>query len=271
MLEKIFNSLGLSKLEVKIYLQLLEIGPSKIGDLAKKLAIPRASLYGIIKNMIEKGVANESLQFGIKIFAAENPQKINTLFKKNIEDLQAKQNLYQNLIPELEKRASTQFLNPKFQLFEGEEGVKQVLQDMLLYDNLETEAFWPAKAMIDILSGDYFRYHNKERIKNNTSIRALWPPTQVANIKQHPYLGAGKEFLREIRVTPKEVDYSMGYWIYGNKVAFVSSRKESFGFIIESQELTQMLLSQFNLIWKISTPLPINPNDTANFIKDLNK
>ncbi|MCH2228689.1 MAG: hypothetical protein MK033_13040 [Candidatus Caenarcaniphilales bacterium] len=86
-------------------------------------------------------------------------------------------------------------------------------------------------------------------------MRAIWPKLKKVNFKTHPYLGHGKDFLREIRIAPNNIDFSMGYWIYNNKVSFISSRKESFGFIIESTELAHMMLAQFNILWETSAKL----------------
>lgn len=257
MLDNILAALGLTEEETKTYVLLLETGPSTVSVLAAKMGKPRPSLYGFLKRLQEKGMVAQSSKFGVRIFLAEPPQKINLLFQQRIEELESKQSLYKKLIPELEGGAPPKPLNPKFQLYEGENGLKHVLKDMLLYGNIETQAFWPIKAMLEMLSPEFFRYHNKERIKDNIYTRAVWPVSQVVEIKKHPYLGVGKEFKREIRIAPKEIDFSMGYWIYKNKVAFISSRKESFGFIIESRELVEMLLSQFEVMWKLSKPISV--------------
>ena len=71
------------------------------------------------------------------------------------------------ILPELRSKLPEKLLTPRLQLFEGAEGLRQVLKDMLLYSNLETQAFWPIQHMLDVLSPDFFRYLNKERIKNN--------------------------------------------------------------------------------------------------------
>ena len=88
-------------------------------------------------------------------------------------------------------------------------------------------------------------------------------------LKKHPYLGSGKLFKREVRVAPAEIQFSMGYWIYGNKVAFLSSRKESFGYIIESAELAEMMLSQFEVIWRLAQPLPTKEEEVRDFLKEI--
>ena len=125
--------------------------------------------------------------------------------------------------------------------------------------------------MIEILSPEFFRYHNKERIKNSLYTRAIWPPDQTVDVKEHPYLGVGEAFHREIRIAPKGVDFVLGYWIYGDRVAFVSSVAESFGFILESEELIATLKAQFELIWNLSRPLSVNPEDTRSFVDELRR
>ena len=270
MLNDILSSLGITEEETKTYVLLLEIGPATASQLAQKMGKPRPSLYGFLKRLQDKGLVTQSMKMGIRTFVGEQPEKVNLLLKQNAVDIAEKQKSFQNLLPELGKTIPSKFLNPKFQLYEGEEGLKHVLRDMLLYRNIETQAFWPIKSMVDILSPEFFRYHNKERIRNNIYTRALWPLDKMVDIQKHPYLGSGKEFKREIRTAPKGVDFSMGYWIYNDKVAFISSRKESFGFIIESRELVETLLAQFEVMWKLSKPLKTKTEHSAEFLRDIN-
>ncbi len=270
MLEEILTNLELDADEIKTYLTLLESGPITAGVLAKKMAVPRPSLYGFLERLHQRGLVSEQLNFeSVKVFAAEPPEKVSMLFDQQIEHLQKQQHLYKDFLPELLKTRATKYLSPKFQLFEGQDGVRHVLKDMLLYHDIETQAFWPIKAMIDILGPDFFRYLNKERIKSKLFTRAIWPESQVVDVASHPYLGVGSEFKREIRIAPKQIDFSMGYWMYANKAAFISSRKESFGFIIESTELTEMLLTQFEIIWAMSKPIKVNETMTKAFIDEL--
>lgn len=267
----LLSSLGLDQDDSKTYILLLETGPIAAGKLAKKLGVARSSLYGFLKRLVEKGLVVESQRGGIKQFAAEHPDKIDKLFNERVEQLQKDQQTYQSMLPELRSQRAQKLLNPRLQLFEGADGLKHVLKDMLLYSNLETQAFWPIQKMIDILGTDFFRYLNKVRIKSNLYTRTIWPSDQIIDIKKHPYMGAGPDFKREIRIAPKDMHFTMGYWIYGSKVVFVSSRKESFGFIIESAELTDMLKAQFELLWAASSPLSVDPQDAQPFIDELER
>jgi sugar-specific transcriptional regulator TrmB len=271
MIDQILSTLGFSAEETKTYLLLLEQGPSTASALAKKIGAARPSVYGFLQKLQNKGIVSESLKENVKVFAAAPPATVTKLFTQHIEQLQQAKAQYQVLVPALEKSAPSQFLSPKFRFYEGAEGVQHVLKDMLLYSSIETQAYWPIASMIDILSPDFFRYLNKERIRNNLYTRAIWPENQAVSVKRHPYLGVGADFKREIRIAPKGIEFSMGYWIYGSNVAFISSRQESFGFIIESRELAEMLLSQFELIWKASKPLKVNPDDTKAFLREVER
>ena len=269
MIETSFAALGLTEEETKTYLTLLETGPIAVGKLAQKLGRPRPSLYGFLKRLQEKGMVTQSAKLGVRTYLAEAPEKIELLFEKQMTELGREHKAYREALPFLRTKIPAAFLSPKFQLCEGAEGLQFVLRDMLLYRNVETYAFWPIKQMVDILSPQFFRYHNTERIKRNIYTKAIWPARQTLKIKDHPYLGSGEKFRREIRIAPEKIDFSMGYWIYGDKVAFISSRKESFGFIIESRELVEMLLSQFELVWRLSKPIAVKPGDTAAFLEEI--
>ncbi len=84
-------------------------------------------------------------------------------------------------------------------------------------------------------------------------------------------MGGGPLFKRHIRLAPKEVDFTMGYWIYANKVAMLSSSKERIGLIIESAEMIEMFKSQWRYIWNDSLPLEFNISDCKPFLDDLAK
>jgi sugar-specific transcriptional regulator TrmB len=267
MIEQTLQKLGLRDEEIKTFLFLVENGEQTAGILAKKTGLSRPSLYGFVQKLQKLGLVIESQKNGVKTFIASPKEKVSAVFDEKISELEEGKNVMEKTYQEVLKMGVT--VNPKFQLFEGKEGMKQVLKDMMLYSNIETKAYWPIQAMIEILSEDFFKKLNKDRIQQKLYTRAIWPQGQAVDIKKHPYLGAGGKFLREIRIAPKDIGFSMGYWIYGNKVAFISSKKESFGFIIESKELVEMLSSQFEVIWNLSKSLSGKGNEGEEFLKEI--
>lgn len=267
MIDKTLAQFGLRDDEIKAFVFLLENGQQTAGNLAKKTGLSRPSLYGFVRKLKDMGLVTESQKNGVKTFFACSQEKLEKVFQEKIEELQQGKESIRKVY-EMVAMTGAQ-INPRFQLFEGKDGLRQILKDMLLYRDIETKAYWPIKAMVDILGESFFKELNKERIKRKLYTRAIWPESQKLDIKKHPYLGFGKAFMREIRIAPKDISFSMGYWIYGNKVAFISSKKEAFGFIIESKELVEMLSSQFELMWQVSKQITGKPEDAKEFLESI--
>jgi sugar-specific transcriptional regulator TrmB len=82
MLEDTLSGLDLSRDEIGIYLSLLESGPTTAGQFSKKVGVPRATLYGILQRLTDKGVIKRSLRKGIRTFTASSPGIIQQLFRK---------------------------------------------------------------------------------------------------------------------------------------------------------------------------------------------
>lgn len=72
--------------------------------------------------------------------------------------------------------------------------------------------------------------------------------------------------LREVRKRQAGLDCSMGYWAYGNRVAFISSMQECFGFVVESAELRHMLKTQFEILWSMSKRIDVPIEATKEFL-----
>ena len=269
MIDKDLEKFGLRSEEIKTFLFLIENGSQPVGKMAKKTGVSRPSIYGFLKKLQDKGLIIESQKDGLKSFSVSPEEKINMVLDEQIKEIEETKATLKKAFKEIQ-RGNVPIIGPRLQLFEGKKELQFILKDMLLYKNMETKAYWPIKSMIEVLGEDFFKQFNKERIKHNIYTRAIWPEKQVVDIKKHPYLGVSEDFLREIRMAPKEIDFSMGYWIYENKVAFISSKKETFGFILEGKEFAQMLSSQFEIIWRLSKEIKVNPKHTNAFIKDIN-
>jgi len=270
MLEDIFQKINLNKEQLDIYVALFENGPGKVSDLYKRLKIPRSSFYGLLDGLLKQGLISQSEKLGVKIWQAEDPEKIKEIFEDKINDYEQIKNSLDNILPEIINRKKIDYKAPHFKYFEGKEEVKYILKNMLLYKNIETFTLWPIKNAIEVLGKDFFIEHNKKRIRRDIYVKSIWPQDKVVDLRQNIFLGVGDKFKREIRLAPKNITYSMGYWIYGNKAAFLSSQKEMFGFIIESIELVELLRVQFDLLWNLSTKFQDNlfEKDVLRFLEE---
>ncbi len=237
--------------EERVALQhLIAEGEQTVFSLSKFTQIKRTTLYGVLEKLLHKGLVVQINKGGAQRFAIATKEKIEKLLSEKIDEI----SIVKGTLSQMIENIKTNSTAPELQVYEGVEGVKHILRDLTLRSNIETEAFWPIKKMLETLSPEYFEQLNKERIKRNIYTRAIWPQSQIVDTKKFPYLGSGEEFLRDVRVAPKQIDFSMGYWIYGDSVAMLSSKKEMFGFIIRSAEFADMMRKQFNLVWGLSRP-----------------
>ena len=185
MMEKIQDVFSLSDKEVKAFAYLVEHGERTAGDLAKKTGISRPSLYGFMNKLQQIGLVILSQKDGKKIFVSNAKEKIEIIIDEKMARLEEAKKSVEHIFSVSSKSGT--ILNPRFQLFEGKEGVKQILRDMFLYKDIETQAYWPIKSMIDLLSADFFKTLNKERIRRRLFTRAIWPELQ--SLVQQPRTG----------------------------------------------------------------------------------
>lgn len=266
MIEHMLENLGLREEEIKTFLFLLENGAQTAGNLAKKTGLSRPSLYGFMRKLQKIGLVVESQKNSVKTFSASSKEKVTSLFDEKISELEKGKSAIEKAFTEIPKGVTA--FAPKFQIFEGKDGLTQVMEDMLLYRDITTKSYWPIKSMVEVLSAEYLSSHNKRRVKRSMYIQAIWPEKEKLDTNKFIFLGTGKKYLREVRMAPKDVNFSMGYWIYANKVIFLSSKKESYGFIIESKELVETMSSQFDVMWNISKTIPVNEKAQEEFFKE---
>lgn len=255
MLENIFKKLNLGTAEESVYISLVESGPTTAGFLAKKIHIPRSSLYGYLENLREKGLVNQSNKYDKKIWQAEPIETINTLLQNEVDTLIKTKEAFATILPEFQKKHKHNYVIPIMRSFEGKEGLKQMFRDVLLHQNIKTVAFWSIKDTIQLLGEEFMKELITKRVKYKISLRVIWPEEKSVDVsRSHLFKSDGNSF-RDIRIAPKSLTTDMGYWVYENKTLFISSKKESFGFIVESEELADMLRQQFEMFWQMSKPI----------------
>ncbi len=269
LLKKTFEDLGLSSVTHDVYVQLLEKGGCSAKQLADWLAIPRTSVYDHLKLLIQRGLVVEQHNEGKKTFAIDDPKNLPKLIDEEIDSLKAERDHILEMLPSLLKNTSS--LDPKIRFYSGIEGVKHVLNDFKWQRNADTMAMWPMDEMLALLGQEFFNDLNRRRIKQNVYVRGVWPYGNGIDVKENPFIGTGPEFKRELRVAPKHMKWNIGYWIYGEKVAFISSKKEAFGFTIHSNDFSQLMKMQFESVWSQSKKIKPNRKYTDRWIEMLYK
>ncbi len=246
-IESILSLIGVTGSSQRVLIELLESGPKTASFLAKKLSLPRPSIYDALRFLENKNLIISQQEEGKTIFSINNPKAILQALDASSSKFEKAKKEFKNILPDLLK--SPRITEPKIKMFVGKEGCQQTMRDILWYKNIETYTLWPMHKMIEVLSPEFLEWHNKKRVANNIRLKAIRKKMDKVDIKKYPFIGNKKEDLRELKFLPDNIDLSMSYWIYADNVAFVSAGKELYGFIVHSKEFADMMKFNFDIIW----------------------
>ena len=251
-LKSLLSLFHLKPTEMELFERILENGAVSATELAREASITRTSVYDYLTRLKERGLITQTLKGGVRKYSVEPPEKIQILLAEQEKNLA----LAQEAIVDLKNvygKSQTR-MKPFLQLFEGREELQQMMKDLLLYQNITVRVYWPILDVIKLLTPRFIEEFHRERVKRNITLKTIWPRTQIPSLKQYSFLKVGDQNKREVRLAQKGVDFSLGYTLYENKVRFISSSRESFGFLITSNEFAQMMKGQFDIIWESSKP-----------------
>jgi len=125
-----------------------------------------------------------------------------------------------------------------------------VIEDTLNSPDKQLKGILSAEDLFETLGERWMENYTQQRIKNGLSLKVIrskakevgerWPTSKKDN--------------RELRYTPSNMVFSMTMYVYGNKVALLSTRNENYGMIIEPDEFSTQQKQLFEALWQISQP-----------------
>lgn len=247
MISQELTNLGLSEKEAKVYLSALELGPTSIQNLTRKSGIKRSTVYEMIKNLEVKKLISETVSGKRKIYIAASPENL----KRQIHE---QEKLLNQLLPELRAISNTGFAKPKIMFYEGKEGVREIYRDTL--NSKSKKAYWvsPIQSMYDTIGEDFLVKNVEDRIKKKIWIKSIHVTTK--NVSSYKFLQPEnyENSYRAIKFTPTGINFENTIAIYDNRVAVISSKREGFGFIIESEDYADTMKTFYDLLWQICIP-----------------
>ncbi len=239
---KHLQNIGMNANEAKTYIAILEMGGALMSQISKKTKIKRTTLYDVIKGLQDKGLISIARRNKRGLYVAENPKKI-------LEQLEARKNNFESILPELLSISNSIDAKPKIRYFEGLEGIKEVYKDILKFPH-ETIRAWAPEVIVGGLGSDFFeKLYFPQLIKNNTLVE-MFAPNLPFFIK---HKNENTVPTRKIKlVDPVKFPFSIEITLYGyNSVAMISY-KDQMGMIIESKAIYETLRSIFKIQWELN-------------------
>ncbi|MDO8740693.1 MAG: helix-turn-helix domain-containing protein [Candidatus Woesearchaeota archaeon] len=236
------KDIGLTDNEIRVYLELLKLGEALASELSDRTNVNRTLTYQILSNLMKRGLISYVIKNNIKYFKAANPSKL-------LDFLKEKEINIERLIPELFKLTPPKEKKYSVELYEGKEGLKTIMNDIIRSKPKEWLDF-TSGLTVEILPEFFMDKWNKSRIKEKIKARIL-----INNTPEGRKRGKDLEKLKftEIRYLPEDLKSPSHIYIYGNKVGIALWVKEfPFGVLIESEEIANRFREFFEWFWRLS-------------------
>lgn len=231
------EGIGLTQIEIKVFLTILELGETKAINIIKKSSLQSSSVYNAINSLIEKGFLSYIKKSQIKYYKAADPETI-------LDFLDMKKREYLKLLPLL-KEKQYKIINEGVEFYKSFKGIKTIISE-LLKDAKKGEIY--RSFSIDNLE-EYqksrekvFKYTKQILINKKIITKGIfhestrYKPTN-SSIMQKRYLN--------FPLPPNTL-------IFKDKVAIISWAEQPSGILINSKDIATNYAEFFDHMWKIA-------------------
>ncbi len=222
---------GLTGNEEKIYLALLDLGPSLAGQIARKSGLHRRTVYDVTEMLIKKGLIGYILKNNRRIFSASDPKRI-------IELVREKENSLIPVVDSLKEKYNSKKNKEETLFYKGHKALKAVFESQL--DEKEILILGAYESASDVLKY-YFNWYDKKRIRRKIDTRVITVSRNLSRIKK-----------AKIRYLPKKYASPVAINIYGDKTAIIHWSKEPKVIVINDKEITKGYRKYFELMWGVA-------------------
>ncbi len=242
-MKNILENLGLDQTEAKIYLALLELGPSTVTEITSTADITRTLGYHVLEKLENHNLV-KSVSRGTsskKTYIAEHPEKIIQFVQDKKTSWERKFELAQKQLPNLLSLYKIAD-KPTLKFSEGIEGVRSVSRGTL-------SSVTPAISIVNINSqrDEELIEIIRETRANKSNIRSLvvgntgWT-SGITNTSSYRII--------DEKVLPGISDFKGELTIYENKLSISTPTEFDYiSFTIESELLIAIIKGMFELAW----------------------
>lgn len=242
-LAEVLEKIGLTEKQAKVYLALLELGTASVQSIAGKADLKRPTTYLLLDELQKKALVSQVPRAKKTLFLAETPEHLLT-------ELNRKQDLVKNFLPQLLALHNAQKEKPQVQLFTGRQGVRQIYEQIFSSNSVW---FFGTTKEISKLDRKLLLEFVKRVRDQRLAVRDFLTrsPEDLAYARE-----AEKGENYEIRFLPAGKEFPTDSALFGEKVVFFSFSPQVFALLIKSREISHSLRSLYELAWQQAESLP---------------
>lgn len=247
MLEYLKN-IGLSDNEAKVYLAMLELGPSPVVEIARKAEINRPTAYVQIESLKKKGLVSTQTKGKKHLFIAESPARLEFYLDSELKDVEHKKEELNKIIPDLEKLYASVGSRPQVRFFEGKEGLKSIMDILLKSGASEITSISSLDSMLKVFP-KHLEEYSPERVKKGIRSRFIYSCSGGPVLKE-----SDERMLRESRFIPSnKMPFSSDITVFDDYVSIISFEGKISGVLIEHPEIAKSFNQFFEFMWNLAS------------------
>ncbi len=238
--EKTLESLGLKKKDLDVYTSLLQLGTAPLRTLATESGYNRGTTYDTLKRLMSLGLVSYVDSKTHRYFTAEDPQKLTGVATRQEVAVQEARLELASVVPVFQEMAGWSKHRPSVRYYEGEAGVRAILEDVLSVTGKgNTYRVYSSEGIRDLVAGAWPGFV-KRRIRDKVHVRAI-------------AIGEGGRTagLDERRWLSRDAKAPSYVFLYPGKTAMVSvdEQQRLFGVIIEDDATAHTQELIFDALW----------------------
>lgn len=237
---QILEELGLTNAEVKVYVALIELGPSSAGNIIEKSKLQNSVVHRALNSLIGKGIISYIKEGKRNIYQAADPEN----FYQYIED---KKTRFRQLLPDL-KAKQKPVIKSEATVYKGIKGIKEIYNILINSNGKEYNTFGGGSRVTHQVMGEtWWKNLHTKRIANKIKSRQIFDKS----IKEFGK-SLNKRPLTNIKFLSSKFEQLQETIIIKDYVAIIIFTDNPYGLLIKDKEAAKSYKKQFELLWNIA-------------------
>jgi sugar-specific transcriptional regulator TrmB len=244
------KQLDLSDAEAKIYLRLLQSGPTSVRDLAQTVEIKRTTAYFYIDQLVEKGLIMKLVRGSKKLVAANEPHNLRYLVEEKVDSAR----IIEKSLPSILKTLSTSLLKGKsaddaeIRFYKGISNARKSYEESLHANELRTYARIDKTINLFPDSVKVF----KKAFKSNLELKIweiIYDSESSSEPAEHVKANTDRYFYKKL---PNHLKLSSeDILLYDGRVAILNFREGGSNIVLKSADFYSNFKQLFDFMWQI--------------------
>src|SRR3989344_4542252 len=228
---------GLNDKEIKVYMALLPLGNINLQEIAKRVDMPRTTIYNTLNYLSNKGLISKIIKKGVTYFEASDPYVL-------LERLKDKERLIEKVLPNLQNIKKLVKESSSVEIYEGSKGLFTILNDIF---KLKQQIYYFGSYS---LSKEMLK-HQPEHFRTIRLDRKIPAKIVIDPYDEDTFHRKEYKKITEMRYLKSLKDFPCMVFIYGKRVAIYTIKDDLIGIIIKNEQVAQAMKMVFDIYWRM--------------------